>query len=229
VTVLAPDLRPAPAPQREAGPFLQTVPGALRRRSGAPFTVLVFGLLLGGMIGYLMLQTTLQEQAFKLNDLRSEAEVLSARQSYLEAGLALRTTPQELARAAQDLGMVANPYATFIDLATGAVTGVGQPAAGTEFPRLEIPATTTTTATATTAEAAPAVADPATAEADAAAEGVAEDEVTTDAAAVGEAPADEGEAPADEGATDAGEAAEEAPVDEPVTDVAAAEAAEGAE
>ena len=110
------------------------------RLADVSFALLALGLLLIGMVGYLFLQTTLQQQAFTLNSLHSTADVLSARESYLEAGLAARTTPLELARAAAALGMVANPYGTFIDVRTGQVTGVGRPVQGQELPRLAQPA-----------------------------------------------------------------------------------------
>jgi len=112
---------------------------APRRLADMSFALLALGLLLIGMVGYLFLQTTLQQQAFTLNSLQSTAAVLSARESYLEAGLAARTTPLELARAASALGMVANPYGTFIDVRTGQVTGVGRPVQGEELPRVSQP------------------------------------------------------------------------------------------
>jgi len=121
-------------------PRLQAVVTPRGRLADVPFSLFALGLLLAGMVGYLFLQTTLQQQAFTLNSLRSEAAVLSARQSYLEAGLAARTTPLELARAAQGLGMVVNPYGTFIDLRDGQVLGVNRPVQGNELARLSLPA-----------------------------------------------------------------------------------------
>ncbi|MDR0990997.1 MAG: hypothetical protein LBL92_06530 [Propionibacteriaceae bacterium] len=158
MTAIAPELSPliGPAP---AGPTLRPLPPVSRQLPAVPFALLVFGLLLVGMVGYLVLQTTLQQQAFTLNDLRAEADALSAQESYLEAGLAARTTPQELARAAQTLGMVANPYGTFIDLTSGQVTGVNQVVAGQELPKLN---QALANAMAVTSVAAPALTDAAT-------------------------------------------------------------------
>jgi len=119
------------------------------------------------MVGYLVLQTTLQEQAFTLNTLRSESDELSARQSYLEAGLVARTTPLELAQAARSLGLVANPYGSFIDSTTGQVTGVTTVVRGDELPTLNTISTSqsqSVLAATALASAAPTSAAPSTAQ-----------------------------------------------------------------
>jgi hypothetical protein len=121
--------------------------------------VLVFGVLLGGMVGYLFLQTTLQQQAFALNGLRDETSILTAREAYLEATLATQATPRELARAAAAVGMVANPYAVYLVVPTGEVRGVVHPVAGNELPGISTPPPSATRAAA--AVAAPAAAQPA--------------------------------------------------------------------
>jgi hypothetical protein len=134
--------RPAPAEapaKAKLWPVALPAAQAEKARSNVPFGVLVIGLLLAGMIGYLFLQTELQRQAFELNDLRIEASYLQARESYLEAGLATRTTPLELARSAAALGMVANPYGTFLDVRTGEVLGANRPVAGNEVPVMSAP------------------------------------------------------------------------------------------
>ncbi|MDR1450127.1 MAG: hypothetical protein LBI84_08025, partial [Propionibacteriaceae bacterium] len=73
-------------------PSLRGLPSQGRRFGGAPSAALVFVLLLGGMVGYLVLQTTLQEQAFTLSGLREQNRVLTAREAYLEATLATQST-----------------------------------------------------------------------------------------------------------------------------------------
>jgi hypothetical protein len=138
---LSPDETPGvgPAAGAGSGAGLQALPSRSRGLPGATSTILVFGLLLGGMIGYLVLQTTLQEQAFTLNSLRDQAGVLSARQAYLEATLATQATPVELARAAAAAGLVANPYAAYLVLPSGEVRGVVKPVTGTELSGISVP------------------------------------------------------------------------------------------
>ncbi|MDR1264533.1 MAG: hypothetical protein LBK42_02920 [Propionibacteriaceae bacterium] len=162
MTVLAPATRPqAPPsdhrpPDRSPTPGLQALPTPVRRPANGLFALLVLGLLMTGMVGYLMLQTSLQEQAVSLHQLNQEADILRARESYLRAGLATRTTAQELARSARDLGLTPNLQATFIDLTAGQVVGANQAATGDEAPGLSRPV-----APAPVVPAVPVVADPA--------------------------------------------------------------------
>jgi hypothetical protein len=96
-------------------------------------------LLMGGLGGCLLLKTSLQEQAFELSSLRAEAERLGDHEAFLRAGLALRTTPAELARAAAGLGMVANPYGAYLILPGGQVQGVTRPVNGSELTAMAPP------------------------------------------------------------------------------------------
>ncbi|MDR1078956.1 MAG: hypothetical protein LBL55_09925 [Propionibacteriaceae bacterium] len=138
-----PELRPAaPAPPR---------------LGGLAFTALLVALLVGGLGGCLLLKTSLQEQAFELSSLRAEAERLGDHEAFLRAGLALRTTPAELARSAAALGMVANPYGAYLILPSGQVLGVNRPVNGLELLDMAPPAE------APAAESADPVSDPAAA------------------------------------------------------------------
>jgi hypothetical protein len=92
-----------------------------------------------GMVGHLLMQTRIQEQGFELAGLRSEAVQLAAEQSILQAYLDRQSTPQMLAYAASELGMVANPYTTFLILPTGEVQGTNLPAWGYELPVISAP------------------------------------------------------------------------------------------
>ncbi|MDR1388102.1 MAG: hypothetical protein LBJ44_11090 [Propionibacteriaceae bacterium] len=132
---------PASRSEPVGRPRLEARPGLAggRRLSGLPFTVLVVGLLAVGLGGCLWLKTTLQEQAFELSGLRAEAERLGNHAAFLQAGLAIRTTPAELARSAADLGMAPNPYGVFLILPTGQVQGVPHPVSGTELPSMAPP------------------------------------------------------------------------------------------
>lgn len=121
-------LRPLP-PTRSPKPAGRAWPKGL-------FPVAVLLLLAGGLVGHLVLQTTIQEQGFQLADLQDQADSLSAQQAILQAALEQQSTPEQLAYAAAGLGMVANPYTTYLDLTTGEVSGVNQPVRGDELPAI---------------------------------------------------------------------------------------------
>jgi hypothetical protein len=95
---------------------------------------MILALLAIGMVGHLALQTRIQEQGFEIGALQTQAGQLSARQSVLQAMLDQQATPQQLAYAASQAGMVANPYSTFVNLATGQIVGLAKPVTGTEVP-----------------------------------------------------------------------------------------------
>jgi hypothetical protein len=80
----------------------------------------VFGL---GMAGLLMLNTTLQNQAFQARTLNREATQLAYVQADLENRLDAQAAPAELARRASALGMRPNPHPAFLVLPKGKVIG----------------------------------------------------------------------------------------------------------
>jgi cell division protein FtsB len=72
----------------------------------APFVVLVLVLVVGGVIGILLLNTKINENAFVLHELRQEQATLDQRQQQLEEEIALASSPAQLAAAARQLGLV---------------------------------------------------------------------------------------------------------------------------
>jgi len=98
------------------------------------FPLLILGLLASGMVGHLVLQTRIQEQAFELAALQTQADQLSAQSAILQAALDKQSTPQQLAYAASHLGMVANPYSTFLVLPSGKIEGLDIKVKGNEVP-----------------------------------------------------------------------------------------------
>lgn len=100
------------------------------------FPVALLVLLAGGLVGHLVLQTAIQQQAFQLAGLQDQADSLAAQQAILSAALEQQSTPEQLAWAAAGLGMVANPYTTYLDLATGQVSGIDRPVRGDELPAI---------------------------------------------------------------------------------------------
>jgi len=116
------DLRPVAPPQRSH---------ALIKGS---FPLMVLALLAAGMVGHLVMQTKIQDQAFELGALQTQADRLSAQEAILHATLDKQSTPQQLAYTAAGLGMVANPYSTYLILPTGEVIGTDEVVRGNELP-----------------------------------------------------------------------------------------------
>jgi cell division protein FtsB len=72
----------------------------------APFVVLVLLVVVGGVLGILLLNTKINENAFVLHELRQEQATLDQRQQQLEEEIALASSPAQLAAAARRLGLV---------------------------------------------------------------------------------------------------------------------------
>jgi cell division protein FtsB len=95
---------------------LRTVPTAALRSRRAPFVVLVLLLLGVGLVGLLVLNTSLQQASFELTDLERETTVLRDRQTALAEEAARRAAPGSLADRARSLGMVLNESPVFLDV-----------------------------------------------------------------------------------------------------------------
>jgi hypothetical protein len=93
----------------------------------------IFGI---GMSGLLMLNTTLQNQAFESRTLNRQATELAYAQADLKNQLDALAAPEELARRASALGMRPNPYPAFLVLPSGKVVGKPTPVKGEEVPAL---------------------------------------------------------------------------------------------
>lgn len=109
-----------------------TVVPRSRRRTRAPrvpFVTLVSTVLLGGVIGLLLFNTSMQQASFRQTALERQASDLSARQEALEMQLQDLRDPQRVAQRAQALGMVIPTTGSgILDLATGTVHGDPRPA-----------------------------------------------------------------------------------------------------
>lgn len=113
---------------------LRAVPVRTTRLARIPFLivlVVVFGL---GMTGLLMLNTTLQNQAFQAQALDRQSTQLAYAQGALEAQIDQLAAPQELARRASSLGMRANPQPAVLVAPTGKVIGKPTKVTGSEVP-----------------------------------------------------------------------------------------------
>jgi hypothetical protein len=118
---------------------LTLVPRAVRRAPKVPFVVLVLFVLGGGLVGLLVLNTSLQQGAFYEASLQDQQNALATKQEDLRLKVAALRDPQRLAREAQSLGMVPNTNPAFIDLSDGSMLGDPQPATAGTGPQLTVP------------------------------------------------------------------------------------------
>ena len=101
-----------------------------------PFVTLVSLVLLGGVVGLLLFNTSMQQSSFAATALEEQAEHLSARQQTLEMELEELRDPQRVAAVAQGQGMVLPAAPAMLDLETGEVPGEALPATADSRPRL---------------------------------------------------------------------------------------------
>ena len=99
-----------------------------------PFAALVLTVLALGLVGLLVLNTSLQQGAFYARDLEARAQVLAQEREALQLRVAELREPQRLAERAAAMGMVPNPSPAFLRLSDGKVLGAtAQAAASAEF------------------------------------------------------------------------------------------------
>ncbi len=107
---------------------LTVVPRARTRTSPVPFVMLVSFVLLAGVIGLLMFNTSMQQAAFTTTTLEQQATTLNAREQALRMELDVLRDPQRVAREAQGMGMVIPAAPAFLRLSDGKVLGTPAPA-----------------------------------------------------------------------------------------------------
>lgn len=111
-------------------PRLRVVTGAPQRRGGPAFGIICATLLAAGLIGLLLLNTSLAQGSFILHDLRATSDQLSDTQDALNQSLAATKSPASLATKAASLGLVPARSSAFLRLSDGRVIGVATPASG---------------------------------------------------------------------------------------------------
>jgi hypothetical protein len=117
---------------------LRPVAAPTQRLARFPFLLVLIGIFGLGMAGLLMLNTTLQNQAFQARSLNRQATELAYVQADLENRLDKHAAPGELARLASAVGMRPNPHPAFLVLPEGKVIGEPTPVSGREMPGLVI-------------------------------------------------------------------------------------------
>ncbi|WP_344198879.1 hypothetical protein [Aeromicrobium alkaliterrae] len=107
---------------------LRIVAPARARARRAPFVVVVVSILSAGLVGLVVMSTALQDQAFELARLQTQAQSLEVQQQQLEYEADRLGNPASLAAAAAALGMVPNATPVFLKPDTGEIIGVPTPA-----------------------------------------------------------------------------------------------------
>jgi len=103
--------------------------------------VIVLAIILGvGLLGMLVINTTLAQGAFTVSELRSTQEELSRTEATLIESVAALAAPVVLETKARNLGMVPSATPAFIQIPTGKVLGKPKPAPGA---RISAPANAT--------------------------------------------------------------------------------------
>jgi hypothetical protein len=125
---IQPDIHTIDVGARPSGARLGVAPPAPVTTPRAPFVALVLFLVVSGVLGILVLNTKINENAFRLKDLRDRQSRLDLQEQQLNDDLALAASPNSLAAAARRLGLVPAGSPAFIRLPDGRVLGVPQPA-----------------------------------------------------------------------------------------------------
>ncbi|MBQ1050366.1 septum formation initiator family protein [Micromonospora sp. C51] len=127
---LRPVERAAVAAERPEPPRLRVAPPPPVRVPRAPFAALVVVLVVGGVLGILAVNTKINENAFRLDELQQQQAKLDVEQQQLKKQIAESESPGNLAAQARKLGLVESGEPAYIRLPDGKVIGVPQPAGG---------------------------------------------------------------------------------------------------
>jgi hypothetical protein len=107
---------------------LTVVPRTRTRTSRVPFVMLVSFVLLAGVIGLLMFNTSMQQAAFATTSMEQQAATMTAREQTLRMELDMLRDPQRVGLEAQRMGMVMPANPAFLRLSDGKVLGTPTPA-----------------------------------------------------------------------------------------------------
>jgi len=101
-----------------------------------PFVVLVSMLLVGGVVGLLVFNTSMQQSAFQEQRLQEQATTLAAREQALDGELKKMEDPHKIAAKAKDLGMVVPQNAAMLRVPEAKIEGDAAPADRSATPPL---------------------------------------------------------------------------------------------
>jgi type II secretory pathway pseudopilin PulG len=157
-----PAARPSGSPAARSVGYLRLVATRRSHAARAPFVAVVVGILAAGLLGLLLLNTVLAQDAFRLHALQLQSHALADQEQQLQRDVEHLQSPQTLASRATALGMVPGGPPAFLRLPDGKVLGDAVPAPAAPPPAAPVaPKTATTTSTSTPPAAAPKEAAPA--------------------------------------------------------------------
>jgi hypothetical protein len=123
-------LQPQEVRDRPAVPRLRVAPPRPVAVPRAPFVVLVLAVVIGGVLGILLLNTKINENAFRLDDLHGKQAALGLQEQQLRRELAEKGSAGNLEAEARRLGLVPADQLAYLRLPDGRVIGVPRPASG---------------------------------------------------------------------------------------------------
>ncbi|MFB9239609.1 hypothetical protein ACFFWC_29455 [Plantactinospora siamensis] len=120
----------AAASNRQSAARLTVAPPAPVLVPRAPFVALILAVVVGGVLGILVVNTKINENAIRLSRMQDQQATLDLRQQQLEDQITKAEAPGNLVARARKLGLVDSGPPAFIRLPDGRTIGVPQPAAG---------------------------------------------------------------------------------------------------
>jgi hypothetical protein len=132
---VAPGGRRVEPADRPTLPRLRVAPPAPVTVARAPFVAMMLVVVIAGVVGILVLNTKINENAFRLDALQRNGQVLDRKEDAMNRELANVESPGSLAAAARRLGLVPADRPAFIKLPDGTVLGVPKPASAAGQPR----------------------------------------------------------------------------------------------
>ncbi|MEV4628366.1 hypothetical protein AB0J90_19065 [Micromonospora sp. NPDC049523] len=115
---------------RVEAPRLRVAPPMPVSVPRAPFVGLILAVVVGGVLGVLVVNTKINENAIRLDKLEKQQATLDLQEQQLDKEIADAQAPGNLVAQARKLGLVESGPPAFIRLPDGRVIGVPQPAGG---------------------------------------------------------------------------------------------------
>lgn len=121
--------RPLRAPRRAPAPVpLRAIPDGVTRTGNGAFAALCVLLLTVGLVGLLLVNTSLSQGSLALGQLQRESTVLRDAAQNLREEVAAASASGTLAQTAARMGMVRSNERAYINLSKGTVSGTAHPA-----------------------------------------------------------------------------------------------------
>jgi hypothetical protein len=120
----------AAQPLEQPRPRISVVPPLPVSAPRAPFVALVLVVVVLGVLGILVINTKINENAFRLHDMKAQQGNLDRHEQRLQREIAEKASPGNLAAAARQLGLVRADSPAFLRLPDGRSLGVPRPATG---------------------------------------------------------------------------------------------------